>query len=133
MFQGTRTRRIRAIGGSRNPREEEWAWKALAALAIGALLGALAALPYDRLLGLPGTTGTVLRSLVATVVLAGLNAGRVRDLTFDTAATWCSLSTRRERSRIAWWCPTLMRTPVMAGTQRGRGRSSPCPARARRT
>ena len=84
MFQGTWSRQIRDIDSSRNPSRGEWVWKALAALAIGALLGALAALPYDRLLGLPGTTGTVLRSLVATVVLAGLNAGRAQDLTFDT-------------------------------------------------
>jgi hypothetical protein len=60
----------------------ELIWKALTALALGALLGALAALPYDQLLGLSSETCTVLRSGVAILVLTGLNASSARDLVF---------------------------------------------------
>ena len=56
--------------------------KAMFALALGALLGALAALPYDHLLGLSATTCTVLRSLTAACVLAGLNTRGASDLVF---------------------------------------------------
>ena len=43
--------------------------KALLWLAAGGLLGLLVALPYDRLLGLPSATSTVLASVVGAVLL----------------------------------------------------------------
>jgi hypothetical protein len=43
--------------------------KALLWLAAGGLLGLAVALPYDRLLGLPSATGTVLASVVWAVLL----------------------------------------------------------------
>jgi hypothetical protein len=43
--------------------------KALLWLAAGGLLGLLVALPYDRLLGAPSATGTVLASVVWAVLL----------------------------------------------------------------
>lgn len=49
---------------------------ALVAVAAGALLGALVAMPYNQLLGISDTAYTVVRSLVAAGVLAGLGAGR---------------------------------------------------------
>ena len=45
---------------------------ALVALATGALLGVLAAMPYDRLLGLSGEACFALRSVVAVGLLARL-------------------------------------------------------------
>ena len=52
--------------------------QALMWLATGALLGVIVAMPYDRLLGLPGSTGTVLGSAVWCVLLGVLHMGRVR-------------------------------------------------------
>jgi hypothetical protein len=51
--------------------------KALALLAAGVLLGLAAALPYDRLLGLPGSTGTILGSVVWVVLLGTRQLGGV--------------------------------------------------------
>jgi hypothetical protein len=78
--------KIGALGSSPDPHWKEWFCGTLVALAAGALLGVLAALPYDRLLGLSGETGTVLRSLVTTAVLSGLHASRVQDLILDAAS-----------------------------------------------
>jgi hypothetical protein len=50
--------------------------KALVALAIGALIGVLAAMPYDRLFGLSVEACFVLRSVVAVGLLARLGAIR---------------------------------------------------------
>ena len=49
---------------------------ALVALAIGALLGVLVAMPYDRLLGISGEACFALRSIVAVGLLARLGAMR---------------------------------------------------------
>jgi hypothetical protein len=51
--------------------------KALIWLAAGALLGLAVALPYDRLLGLPGSTGTFLGAAVWAALLGALHAGRM--------------------------------------------------------
>jgi hypothetical protein len=61
----------------------EMLWKALAALAIGALLGALVAVPYDRWLGFSTPLCTVLQSLVATASMTSLAANQTR-LTLET-------------------------------------------------
>jgi hypothetical protein len=50
----------------------------LVRLAAGALLGLAVALPYDRLLGLPGSTGTILGAAVGAALLGVLHAGRIR-------------------------------------------------------
>jgi hypothetical protein len=55
------------------------------ALAMGALLGAVAVMPYDQLLGISDSACTILRSVVTTAVWAGLSSQRPQDLTFDAA------------------------------------------------
>lgn len=67
----------------------------IVALAVGALLGALAAMPYDRLLGVSQPACTVLRSVLTTVVWAGLGSERLRDLAFDPGTLLTVLSTRQ--------------------------------------
>ena len=62
-------------------------WRSASALALGVLLGALATMPYGRLFGLPDVACGILRSLVATVALAGLGTGRADDLVFTLPAT----------------------------------------------
>jgi len=52
--------------------------KVLIGLAAGALLGLAVALPYDRLLGLPGSTGTILGMAVWAALLGVLHIGRIR-------------------------------------------------------
>ena len=47
-------------------------------LAVGALLGLAVALPYDRLLGLPGSTGTLLGAAVWVALLGVLHVGRIK-------------------------------------------------------
>ena len=61
-------------------------WGIVIALAAGALLGALVAMPYEQVLGLSGAAGALLRSAVATAVLSGLCTVRPRDLIFDAHA-----------------------------------------------
>jgi hypothetical protein len=58
----------------------------LLALMIGALLGVLATMPYEQWIGLSGETGTILRSLVSTAVLAGFGTRCTTRLTFDVSA-----------------------------------------------
>jgi len=69
--------------------------KMVMALAAGALLGALASMPYDQLLGVSQPACTILRSVLTTAVWAGLGSERVRDLTFDPGALLGVLSTRQ--------------------------------------
>jgi hypothetical protein len=57
-------------------------WNTLGALAIGALLGVLVAVPYDRLFGLSVPLYTVLRSLIATATLVSVRAMDRAELTF---------------------------------------------------
>ena len=57
---------------------------AVMALVIGALLGTLSVVPYDRVLGLSGTTGTILQSAIWAALLGALNLGRMTDLTLET-------------------------------------------------
>ena len=52
--------------------------KVLIRLSAGALLGLVVALPYDRLLGLPGSTGTILAAAVWAALLGMLHIGRTR-------------------------------------------------------
>ena len=59
----------------------------LVAIAAGALLGALVAMPYNQLIGLSDTAYTVLRSLVTVGVLAGLGARSPAELTFEPEET----------------------------------------------
>jgi hypothetical protein len=56
---------------------EEWG-RALIWLSIGGLLGLAVALPYDRLLGLPGSIGTFLAAAVWGVLLVTFHASRNR-------------------------------------------------------
>lgn len=53
------------------------------ALATGVLLGALAAMPYDQLLGISGSASIILRSVLTTAVWAGLRSEQSRDLNFS--------------------------------------------------
>jgi hypothetical protein len=57
------------------------------ALAIGALLGTLSIVPYDRVLGLSGATGAILQSAISVALLGALSLGRVTDLTVDSSRT----------------------------------------------
>ena len=52
--------------------------KVLVNLSAGALLGLAVALPYDRLLGLPGSTGTILAAAVWAALLGVLQMGRIK-------------------------------------------------------
>jgi hypothetical protein len=63
-----------------------WVDRIVMALAAGALLGAVTAMPYDRLLGLAEPACTILRSMVTAAVWVGLGNGRLQDLTFDAGA-----------------------------------------------
>jgi hypothetical protein len=47
-------------------------------LAVGALLGLAVALPYDRLLGLPGSAGTLLSAAVWIALLGVFHVGRIK-------------------------------------------------------
>lgn len=67
----------------------------IVALAAGALLGALAAMPYDQLLGVSQPACTIVRSVLTTAVWAGLGSERLRDLVFDPSALLAVLSTRK--------------------------------------
>ena len=66
---GTRPKRV----------DVEMIGKALVVLAAGGLLGLAVALPYDRLLGLPKPTGTVLGAGVWLVLLGVFQVGGTRD------------------------------------------------------
>ena len=70
-----------------NRSEDVMVWNVLIALGIGALLGVLVAVPYDRVIGLSEPTCTILRSVVSVAVLGGLNIGRFRDLTYRANET----------------------------------------------
>jgi len=59
--------------------------KIVTALAMGALLGAVAAMPYDQLLGISDSACTILRSVVTTAMWVGLSSERPQGLTFDAA------------------------------------------------
>lgn len=72
--------------------------RVIVALAAGALLGALASMPYDQLLGVSQPACTILRSVLTTAVWAGLGSERLRDLTFDPSALLAVLSTRQSRA-----------------------------------
>jgi hypothetical protein len=65
------------------------------ALAAGALLGALASMPYDQLLGVSQPACTILRSVLTTAVWAGMGSERLRDLIFDPSALLAVLPTRQ--------------------------------------
>jgi hypothetical protein len=54
------------------PREHSLFWGSLTALLVGALLGALAVLPYEQLTGLPESACATMRSLIEVVVLGSL-------------------------------------------------------------
>jgi hypothetical protein len=60
---------------------------AVMALAIGALLGTLSVVPYDRVLGLSGSAGTILQSAISVALLGALNLGRVTGQTFESSRT----------------------------------------------
>jgi hypothetical protein len=61
---------------------KEWgvAWKAARALAIGALLGLLVGIPYNRLFGLSPSICDVLRSLATTAAFTSLAVNRIDGL-----------------------------------------------------
>ncbi|MBN1641687.1 MAG: hypothetical protein JXA09_10665 [Anaerolineae bacterium] len=82
MFEGTMHRGLTVIQMHSHPALQG----VVLALAAGALLGALVALPYEQVLGLPGAACAILRSAVATAVLSGLCTVRPRDLAFDARA-----------------------------------------------
>ena len=55
---------------------------AIGALAVGTMLGALVAVPYDQVFGLSASLCTALRSLIATTILAGVKAMDSAELAF---------------------------------------------------
>ena len=55
------------------------------ALAAGALLGTLSVAPFQAL-GLSGSVGAVLQSVISVALLGALDPGRVTDLTLDLGA-----------------------------------------------
>ena len=68
---------IRSVQDSLN--KHKIAWRAVGALSLGILLGALVAVPYDQILGLsaPPYTGrlyTAVQSLIATATLVRVRA-----------------------------------------------------------
>ena len=70
------------------------------ALAMGALLGAVAAMPYDQLLGISDSACTILRSVVTTAMWAGLSSERPQGLTFDAATL--QVGTLQTRTPYRW-------------------------------
>ena len=70
-----------------NDEQKDTLLNAVMALAIGALLGVLSLVPYDRLLGLSGATGPILQSAISVALLGALNLGRVTGLTFESNRT----------------------------------------------
>jgi hypothetical protein len=60
---------------------------AIMALAIGTLLGTLSVVPYDRVLGLSASTGTILQSAISVALLGALNLSQMTDLTFEPDQT----------------------------------------------
>jgi len=62
-------------------------WNVLIALGIGALLGVLVAVPYDRVIGLSEPTCIILRSVVSVAVLGSLSTGHLRDLAYRADET----------------------------------------------
>jgi hypothetical protein len=86
------------------------------ALAMGALLGAVAAMPYDQLLGISDSACTILRSVVTTAVWAGLGSERPRGLTFDAATL--QVGTLQTRTPHRWHARETQIRQV-AGTRQG--------------
>jgi hypothetical protein len=70
-----------------NCNEGGMVWNVLIALGIGALLGVLVAVPYDRVIGFSEPTCIILRSAVSVAVLGSLSAGRLRGLTYRADET----------------------------------------------
>ena len=59
----------------------------MCALAVGAMLGTLVALPYDQVFGLSAPLCTALRSSIATAILAGVRATDGVELSFVASRT----------------------------------------------
>ena len=77
--------RTAEVQGTAIAHESARVGKIVTALATGVLLGAVAAMPYDQLLGISGSACTILRSVVTTAVWVGLSSERLQDLAFDAA------------------------------------------------
>ena len=75
--------------------------KIVTALATGALLGAVAAMPYDQLLGISDSACTILRSVVTTAMWAGLSSERLQEPTFDAGALQGTLHLRTPHRKQA--------------------------------
>jgi hypothetical protein len=58
-------------------------WNALIAVVIGLLLGALAAMPYEQLIGLPESACATMRSLVEVIALGSLCISPPSSLVID--------------------------------------------------
>ncbi len=82
MFQASATKSV----DRQQRRLCDLLWKVAVALAVGTLLGALAAIPYDQLWGWSDSACTVLRSIVTVLGLTGLHVVPARDLVFDGSA-----------------------------------------------
>jgi len=63
--------------------------EAIAALTVGFLMGALAAMPYESWIpastGMTGSMGTVVRSLIVAIGLSSLHIIPAQDLVFDAS------------------------------------------------
>lgn len=81
-----------SLSGTSNARQ--LTKSAIGALAVGAMLGALVAVPYDQVFGLSAPLCTALRSSIATVILTGIKATDSAQLTYTE-----SDSTRSDRPR----------------------------------
>jgi hypothetical protein len=76
-------------------------WNVLIALGIGALLGVLVAVPYDRVIGLSEPTCTILRSVVSVAVLGGLNIYRANETPERTPGSFFVQGTLEQKSPFA--------------------------------
>ena len=66
----------------------------MVALAVGAILGTLVAVPYDQVFGLSASLCTALRSSIATAILAGFKAMDNAELAFVPRQTVSPQETR---------------------------------------
>ena len=81
-------------------------WKALVAVTIGALLGALAKLPYDQLMGFSEPACMVLRSWISIAVLTSLSARRLVESLVDAGN---AVKARPEPASTPLRCPDTPR------------------------
>ena len=78
-------------------------WKALAAVTIGALLGALAKLPYDQLMGFSEPACIVLRCWTSIAMLTSLSARDLPEPAMQTESVIEDVVSLKHQTSIARW------------------------------